>query len=344
MISAWGSIRKRSEGIYELRYTIDKERVIETVRGTQKDAERRLAVLRLKHEGVTDTQDITLGEFWSVWYEPTLTHLAPSTAHGYSSMWKTHVKPKWGDRVMSSVKPSEVQEWLLTLSRGSAKHVKTFMSIIWNKACMEGLTDTNPLAFRFRLPSKGTSKANNDVLPLSTLESIADALTGEWFEPCYLLAAFAGLRRAECVGVKIEDLEFRLDGFCAVYISRGVQRVEGQTIIVPPKTGDRVAIMKPEHAARLRRCVGSRRDGWLVDDDGLPCNPDTMAQAWRRWFISQPYKFIPFKNLRNSYVTWTLTEGYSVEVVSKMCGHSQQVEYKHYMKPTADDFVEMLKK
>ncbi len=344
MRSAWGSVRKRSDGVYEVRYTISGKRQIETIRGTQKDAERRLSVLRLKHEGVSEVRGITLGEFWAVWYEPTLTQLALSTAQGYRNMWQNHISPRWADYVMSSVKPSEVQEWLLTLPRGSAKHCKTFMSAIWSKACMEGITDTNPLSFRFRYPTQGVHEPNNDILPLSALETISEACRGMWWEPCYLLAAFAGLRRAECVGVKIEDLEFRQDGFCAINVKRGVQRLTGQNVIVTPKTGERVAVMMPKHAAALRDCVGSRRSGWLVDDNGQPCNPDVMSQAWRRWFVDVPYKFVPFKNLRNSYVTWTLTAGYSVEVVSKLCGHSQQVEYKHYMRPSADDFVNVLKK
>lgn len=344
MRNSWGSVRKRSEGIYELRYTIAGERQSEIVRGTQKDAERRLSVLRLRYEGTKEKADITLNEFWAVWYEPTLELLAPSTAQGYRSIWNTHIKRAWGDRVMSTVKPSEVQDWLMTLSKGSAKHCRTFMSAMYSKACMEGLTDTNPLAFRFRMPTRGAAEPNNDILSLNALETISDACRGIWWEPCFILAAFAGLRRAECVGAQIEDLEFREDGFCAVSVRRGVQRLHGQNIIVAPKTGERVAVVMPKHAARLRECVGDRVSGWLVDDGGLPCNPDVMSQSWRRWFIGQPYKFVPFKNLRNSYVTWTLTEGYSVEVVSKLCGHSQQVEYKHYMRPTADDFVSALKK
>lgn len=340
MKSTWGTIRQRGGNSFEIRYRVAGERVSETFRGTRAEAERRLSLLRLVHEGA-EGADVTLSEFWACWFEPSLADLAPSTAHGYRSQWRNHVEPQWGGRAMGSVRPSEVQRWLLTLSAGVAGHCRTLMSSMFSKACMEGLCASNPMLHRYRMPTRVARPSVEGVLDMAELEAIADACRGQWWEPCFLLSAFAGLRRAEAVGCRVEDVAARDDGFLAVDVRRGVQRVDGDTIVVPPKTGERTALMLPRHAVRMAGILEGREPGWIVGGS-YPCNPDNMTSAWKRWFVGQPFRFVPFKNLRNSYVTWMLAEGYPAETVSKLCGHSRTVEYRHYLRPDADDLARSL--
>ena len=347
MKSSWGSVRQVGEGVYELRWSEGGKRKSKRLRGTKKEADRLLASMRLQIEGAGLGCAVTMEQFWDVWFEPALGELASSTAEGYRQVWRNHVQPRWGRVKMGKVKASEVQKWLLTLSFGVAPHARTLMSSMFGRAMLEDLVDRNPMQARFRLPKRDTAvkKVNRDVLSRAELDAIWQACRGEWWEPTFMLAAFGGLRRAEAIGVCVEDMEFEERGgeiWCAVSVRRGIQRIGGTLAIVEPKTGERIAVVMPPYAERLLELVGDREEGWLVDDHGGPASPNGLTVAWKRWFSTQPFAGVPFKNLRNSYVTWMLEEGYNSAVVSKLCGHSQKVDYRYYQRHDVQSLMRTL--
>jgi integrase len=47
------------------------------------------------------------------------------------------------------------------------------------------------------------------------------------------------------------------------------------------------------------------------------------------------------RNLRNSFTTAMVAKGYDAAMVSRLTGHvSMDVTYRHYLRPTADDFID----
>ena len=349
MKSSWGSVRKVGQGVYEIRWMEGGKRTSKRVHNTTKrEADRMLAAMRLRMEGADMFEQVTMEEFWDAWFEPSLAELAASTAEGYRQVWERHVRPKWGRHTMGKMKASEIQRWLMSLSFGVAPHARTLMSSMFGRAMLEDLVGRNPMHVRYRLPKRDSAvrKVNRDVLSRAELDDIAEACRGEWWEPTFILAAFGGCRRAEAMGARVEDLDFeeRGDGeiWCSFAVRRGVQRVGGDLVEVEPKTGQRVAVVMPPYAERLLELVGDREEGWLVDDHGAPASPNGLTVAWKRWFSTQPFAGVPFKNLRNSYVTWMLEEGYGSEVVSKLCGHSQRVDYRYYQRHDVQSLMRTL--
>ena len=83
------------------------------VRGTRSEAEAVLAAMKLD-QGKLDRVDLTLSEYWTAFYEPTLSTLAESTASGYRYAWDGHVKPLFGDREMASLKARDIERGLPT--------------------------------------------------------------------------------------------------------------------------------------------------------------------------------------------------------------------------------------
>ena len=289
-------------------------------------------------------KDVTLKAYWEDGYKAHLEQLAPSTQQGYENVFKLYIGPKFGSRVMSGIRASEMQVWFDTLSYGVAKHIKAILSGIFNDAFRDGLVSQNIMRTRFRMPKRAAVKVDNAIFTHDELDAILEACAGEWWEPYYILAAFSGLRRSETVGVRVEDITDH-DGYLAVDIHRNVQRVRGRIVIrETTKTGvDRYAIVPPPYSYRLSELVGGRESGWLVSDGDSPINPDNLTVAWRRWFQTQSFKAIPWKNLRNSYVTWMNTEGHDSALVSKLCGNSTLVQYANYNRPTPDDLISGLK-
>lgn len=85
--------------------------------------------------------------------ETTITDgISYSTAAGYRSYLKRHVKPKWGSTPLGAVKPLEVTEWLksLPLSPKTCGQVKALLHLLLEKAMLWGLIDLqrNPCSLR----------------------------------------------------------------------------------------------------------------------------------------------------------------------------------------------------
>jgi len=105
MRSSWGTIRERQKGVWQLRYIVDGEEQSETVRGTRKQAEDRLASLRIQYAGFTEAaSEITLGAFWRDYFLESTKDLAQSTQRGYRDTYACHIAPKFGSRIMSRVR------------------------------------------------------------------------------------------------------------------------------------------------------------------------------------------------------------------------------------------------
>lgn len=340
MRSTWGSRRQRQKGVWEISYVPPGgTRKYETVRGTARDADDRLAIRYSQYHSVGDI-DTTLSAYWADGYQPHLKSLSPSAQAGYESMWRCHIEPKFGNRVMSSIRPSEMQAWLDTLSSGVASHAKTLLSSIFQCAYRDDLVKSNIMRTGYRMPHKDAVEVNHNIFTLEQMESILADCTGEWWESYYILAAFGGLRRSEAVGVCVEDITEH-GGYLAIDIHRNVQMVKSELVITEStKTGvDRYAIIPPPYSYRLSELIQDRESGWLVPDGDSPINPDNMSIAWRRWFQTRDYGYIPWKNLRNSYVTAMNAAGYDSALISKLCGHSTLVDYAHYNRPTPDDLI-----
>ena len=76
------------------------------VRGTRDDAEIFLAKKRIESGRHDAIDDITIGNYWEVWYHPLLEDLyaagemALGTIRNYESNWRKHLAPIFADDIM----------------------------------------------------------------------------------------------------------------------------------------------------------------------------------------------------------------------------------------------------
>lgn len=347
--STWGSIRKRGKESWEIRYSVGGKSKTETIRGSRSDAERRLSELRIKYEGAT--ADVTLSEFWDTIYLPDAKeNLAPSTVAGYKRKFEHDIRPEFGDLSLNEIGTKQIQKFLLTLPKTTAKHCKVVLSSVLNLAITHELIDENVAQYRYRLPKQEKAKPTHDVYTMEELDAIFHACRGEYWEGPFILAAFGGAQRGEATGVKLEEFDFR-DGFAIVPIRRSVQRIDGEVIErdetkVEVRAAD--VIVPPPYSERLREIVEEgieRGDTWLLDDGcGNPNCPGRMAKAYERWFQKQPFRYIPFSNLRNAYSTALHKAKLEDSTVSKLMRHSNlTTDYKHYNRLNTEDKIEALK-
>lgn len=348
--STWGSIRKKSSGVYLIRYTVGGKQKSETVRGTLSDAERRRSELRIKYEH--SLTEMTLGQFWRNVYADDLAQKAPATIDEYERHWRRDIEPVFGDMLLRDINPRMIQSWLSPMTKGKARHCKAIISSVLSRALALDLIDDNPAQRRFVMPTELAPgrQRTTDQYTKDELDWIFDNAKGEPWEAAFIAAGFGGASREEAMSPK-PDEPYEIDGWAVVPIVRGVQRLPKRVEIVDKtKTDDRQSdlVIPPPYSERyLMLCkeAEERGDEWLLDNGfGQPIDPNAMAAAYKRWFLDKPLRYIPFSNLRNSYATWTHAEGVDGLMVSKLMRHSQPTTtYVHYDKPTPQQKIAAIK-
>ncbi len=223
--STWGSKRKRGDA-WQLRYNVNGKLRTETFRGTAKEADRRLADLRVKYEGTE--YSMTVRQFWETRYhQEIIDNLSATTVSGYEQKYRHDIEPVFGDDVMTEVRPRKVQEWLTKLPPSTARHAKAVFSAMFSRAFALELVDDNPIQRRYIMPKADKSKEQDkEVYTESELQQIAYLCVGEPWEAPFLFSAFGGASRYEAMGVQAQDIE-NIDGYAVVHLKRGVHRVKG---------------------------------------------------------------------------------------------------------------------
>ena len=269
--------------------------------------------------------------------------LAPSTMQGYSQVFRADIEPTFGHMRLDEVTPADVSAWLGGMTAGKARHCKAVMSAMFSFAEELGLVDHSVMRRRYTMPTATGRDRDDMLMSWDEMMAVADACQGEPWEVYFLTMAFAGLRREEAAGLKPSDIsEHR--GCVTVNVGRTVQRVGGEVVVGPCKTdaSRRTALMmaRGERLLELRDMAIAEGREWMTGGSE-PANPNNVSVAWKRWFASQPFAGIPMRNLRNSFTTAMVAKGYDAAMVSRLTGHvSMDVTYRHYLRPTADDFID----
>lgn len=344
--STWGSLDKVAKNSWRIRYMLCGERQCEIVNGTKAEAERRRAELRLLYEG--KERPLTLDQFWTQVYEPEMSNrLAASTIPEYKRTYNKDILPAFGDAVISNIKPREIQGWLSTMTNGKAKACKRILSAILGRALALGYVEDNVAQRRFAYPKeKAKGQRSKAIMQLDVMKSVLVEARNESWIGAFILAAFGGAAREEAVSPMLDEIAWNR-GYAVVPIVRGIQRLDKRVQVLDwtkNEYRERVLVIPPPYSSTLKEIVDEKKeagDVWLSDDGfGHPMDPDVVAKRYTRWFATQPYRYVPFGNLRHSYGTVMETLGIDGMMVSKLLGHSQPATYyKHYFRPSVDDKI-----
>ena len=339
MRSSIGSIQRLGKDRY--RVSVEgrpkpdgtRTRRSKVVRGKRADAEAALARLVLESGGTPD-MDMTVSEYWDVFYRPSIQGLAPSTVHGYEHQYEKYVRPLFGDVRLNDLKARSIESALSAIERpGAQRGAFKLLRQMVNEAYRDELVDENPFHRRIRL--RRAEKYEPDVLLLEDLPAWLQAVRGSRWEPVLLAMLFGGLRREEACALFWDDFEFGVDA-CAVRVDKVLVEVGGKVHEGPTKTPDsrRTVFIAGWPASRLLELAA---EGPLVPDaNGRRMSPNRISNEYRKLLDGGDAKYVPMKNLRNSYATMMLGLGASDSMISKALGHTNlSVDYAHYFAANA---------
>ncbi|MGH3482277.1 MAG: tyrosine-type recombinase/integrase [Nocardioidaceae bacterium] len=338
------SIKRRPDGQYRARYrdSAGREHAKHFRRKVDAQAwldEQTAAILTGRWADPRAGQ-VTVREYGDRWQQSQTWR--PKTHSRVASAMKIHVYPRFGDRPIGSVRRSEVQAFVkhLGATLGKPTSVEAVYSVL--RGMMRSAVVDRVLAVS---PCEGVSAPSAPPKAL-TIPTAADVVTlaealPERFSAVVYVAAGLGLRPGECLGLKVEDVDF-LGRRVAVR-----QQLDENRGLVPLKTDhsyrtvplpDAVSVQLAEH---LRR-TGRRDRGLLfLDANGRPVARNSFGKTWRRAVEKAGLeKGLRLHDLRHAYASALIQAGQSVKVVQIRMGHGSgmvTLDVYGHLWPDSDD-------
>jgi integrase len=318
-----------------------------TVKGTKKDAEKRLAEL-LHHldTGIFVRPGKTsLGEYLERWLKDYVwPNLAPRTAEGYESIVRCHLTPALGKILLNQLKPEHIQKYYsekLTHGRYDGKGALNARSVRHHHMALHcsleigvkwGLLSRNPAD---AVSPPHPQRPEMHTMSEDDVHTFLKAAQNTPYYTLFYIALFTGMRRSELLALRWCDVDLIL---CQISVNRSLHHLRnGKIIFRQPKTakGRRMIAISPsativlkEHKEKQisqKKLLGTKlRDEDFVFSDlnGNPLLPGTITQAWRKLARKAGLQGIRLHDARHTHASLMLKQGVHPKIVQERLGHA----------------------
>ncbi len=244
-------------------------------------------------------------DLWLAGYTPRASTVRQAKVH------IKHIKSGLGDYPVSAVKPSTVRGWVAGLQ--AAGYADSFVYVVYRRlsqimadAVHDGVIARNPCC---RRTSPRTGQQRPYVATTDQVWALQDAITPS-LRPAVLLGAFAGLRVAEAVGLRPEDVDFEV----------GLITPVRQYPDLPLKSEvSRTAVPIPVRLATMLKAAADAGVGksFVTNEIGQPIGPWMVERAVRREraYIDGLSGAFRFHDLRHYFASLLISSGLDVKVV-----------------------------
>ena len=208
----------------------------------------------------------TVAEVFQEYCETGRKGKAYATIRKQDSLWRNHLKPRFGKRYVDEISVAEVNDYLTMLyyeENRAYKYVESFLKmfyLIFGQAYSRNYLDVytyNKLCVnkdtKIHMPKMKIDEENEIVtFSKEELRQLDEYFCGTNAETAYLIGKYCGLRINECYGLKWSDIDLE-EG--TIKIERQMQYQDGVIKLVPLKTRNakRTMYLAPPLKAYLKR-------------------------------------------------------------------------------------------
>ncbi len=362
-----GHLQKRAKGSWQIcicsGYVRGKAiRHHETVRGTKKEAERRMRELESSlDKGVPiSVGRLTVAEHLNSWLAGYVrTACSPRTAEGYQSIIERHLIPEIGHIQLRQLQPQAIQSYygraVERLSARSVQHHHRVLSQSLKYAVRQGYLGRNPAEL---VTAPSSRKRVMRTLTPSEVEVLLEEASGDRFYPIYYMAISSGLRQAELLGLRWRDLDLDL---LSISVSQVLYKRGGICEFKEPKTehSRRRIAMTPKLALyfkgyrKERELLYLERGNVLGLDDLVFANgedklidPGVLSHTFSRISRQAGLGRVRFHDLRHTFASLMLLRGAKPKVISEALGHASVAftmdTYSHIIEGMQEDAMALL--
>jgi integrase len=318
-----------------------------SIKGTKKDAERRLA--EMLHQLDTGTfmkpGKATLADFLERWLKDyAYANLAPRTAEGYDTIIRQHLIPRLGSIPLTGLRPEHIQKYYAeTLANGrcngkgalsstTLRHHHMTLHKALKCAVKWGLLVRNPVD---AIDAPRATRSQMNVMTEEDLKRFLETGKSTPYYALFYLALYTGMRRSELLGLRWCDVDLILG---QVSVTRGLHCLrDGSIVFRSPKTaaGRRTVALPPSAILMLRDHRAQQEtlhamSGTTADEEGLvfshpdgkPLLPNTVTHAWVKLARGTGLAGIRLHDARHTHASLMLKQGVHPKVVQERLGHS----------------------
>jgi len=342
-----GTIRKRSDGRWEARYTNGFDfktgkQIQKSVYGkTQAEVRKKLQVVctAIDKGNYIEPSKLTVGMWFDIWLKEYTGSIKPLTLKSYTVCINNHIKPALGSIKLTSLGTHSIQSFYNKLLNGtkkvpglSPKTIKNVHGVVHKglqQACEIFYINANP-SNACKLPRVEKSK----IKPLdeNEISAFIKAIKGHQFENLFLVTLFTGMRQGEILGLTWDSVDLQ-NGTILIY--QQLQRIKGEYKFVSLKNDkSRNITLAPSIAKLLQRHKAIQNEWRLIagsawDNSNLVFS-NQLGGHLAHITVSKNYKKIVanidlpearFHDLRHTYAVAALQSGDDIKTVQENLGH-----------------------
>jgi len=340
-----GHMTKRSQGSWSIVLDMGRDPTTGkrrqqwvSVKGTKKDAERKLAELvhQLDTGVFVKASKLTVGEYIEQWLRDyAQAHVRPRTLEGYRERAK-HLIAGFGNVPLSELRADHIQGYytkkLETLSAGTLiKHHNLIHQALAHAVKWGILARNVAEAVDPPKPVRKEMRALDATEVRILLDTCHDT---PWYPMIHTLI-WTGLRRSELLGLRWKDID--LD-FANMHIVQALHQLnDGVFVFQEPKTakGRRAVSLSPISCVLLRDLRENQEAnadllGISVTGDtlvfghvdGSPRAPATLTHAFSKLAKRAGFSGVRLHDLRHTHASLLFQQGIHPKVVSERLGHA----------------------
>jgi integrase len=349
-----GRITQRSTGSWTIVYDLPRgpdgkrkqKRV--TLRGTKKEAEKELRrrLQEIDDGLIVDAAKGTLGDHLERWLAAVQATISPKTFEGYQIVVRTHLLPHLGYRRLESLKPADIQDFILMLQRSGSRtkghegeplagitvhHIGSVLRQALALAVDMGVLARNP-AVRVKLPAPTSPEKR--ALNGEEIATVTKATENSYLHTLILLGAATGARRGELLALRWQDVDLETG---KVSICRSLEETRAGLRFKEPKTrAGRRTLVLPTYALRaLIRHKGQQSEqrlqlgpAWheldliVCHPDGTAIRPSTASVRMKQAMDRIGMEGVTLHGLRHSFASLALHNGANLKTLQTVLGHA----------------------
>ena len=343
-----GSLRKRSDGRWEGRYTAGRDPVTgkaiykNVLAKTQKECKEKLerAIEKNGKVDVARSGKYTVAEWVRLWFE---TYSKPSireqTAYYYNNYIEKHIVPGIGSIRLDKLTTIQIQQFYNKLKTSGRvqryAHIELKDKGLSNRfihgihgvlrsaleqAVKERLITSNP-AEGCKLPK--IEKKEMKVLLPEQIGAYLQEANRRGLLPAYYLELTSGLRRGELLALLWTDLDVEN---MTISVTKQVNRINGELKVSQPKTSNSIrTIPIPKQAVDLLILEHEKHPDnpymFPSPKTGTMYDPDSFRHTHEKILAAAGIEHIRFHDLRHTFATLSLQNGVDVKTLSNTLGH-----------------------
>ena len=340
-----GSIRKRSDGRWEGRYTAGYDqtgkRITKNVLAkTQAEVKEKLAkaIEESKKLDIVRSDEYTVAEWLRLWYELyARPNIRPTTADSYHRGIESHIIPRIGEIKLNQLTSRDIQKLYKDLqengrlrkskkqqnglSNATVRGIHMMLHNALDRAVKERLILRNPTEDCI-IPK--IQKQEMKILNPEDMKAYLEAANKRGVLPMFYLELVTGIRKGELTALLWSDLDGERR---TISVSKQAVGDRNRNVTISrPKTENSVRkISIPQSAVELLQQEHEKHPDipWMFPSPktGEMYHPDSIAKLHEKILKDTGLEHIRFHDLRHTFATMALQNGVDVKTVSSMLGH-----------------------